>query len=85
MRRVGIFYAYWCHEWDTDFVPYVAKVKKLGFDQLEVNGGTIAQAGRESRKRLQAEADEQGGRLSYGIGLTPDHDVSSTAHPLSEQ
>jgi len=77
VRKVGIFYAYWCHEWDVDFLPYVKKVKDLGFDQLEVNGGTIVRMDKDSRKRLRAEADEHDISLSYGIGLTPEHDLSS--------
>lgn len=77
MRKVGIYYAYWCEEWDADFFPYIKKVKELGYDQLEINGGTIAMMTEEERKRLSDEAKIQGITLSYGIGLTADHDVSS--------
>ncbi len=38
MRNIGIYYAYWTQEWDVDFLPYIKKVKNLGFDQLEING-----------------------------------------------
>jgi len=77
MRKIGIFYAYWTREWDVDFVPFVRKVKRLGFDQLEVNGGTLVGMTPDSRRRLRDEALQQDIALSYGIGLTPDHDVSS--------
>lgn len=40
-NRVGIYYAYWAQNRDADFLPYVPKVKKLGFDTLEVNAGTL--------------------------------------------
>ena len=49
--KYGIFYAYWEKEWKGDFITYIEKVKKLGFDILEVGcgGGRIciplAQAG----------------------------------------
>ncbi len=85
MRRVGIYYAYWCHEWDVDFLPYVTKVSKLGFDQLEVNGGTVAKMDRDARKRLADEAAEQGVVLSYGIGLTAEHDTSSLDESIRQQ
>lgn len=78
MRRVGIYYAFWTREWDVDFFPFIAKVKSLGFDQLEINGGTFAVMTDAERRRLLDEAAKQGIVLSYGIGLTPDHDVSST-------
>ncbi len=38
MIKVGIYYAYWTHDWDADFHPYIDKVADLGFDILEVNG-----------------------------------------------
>jgi D-psicose/D-tagatose/L-ribulose 3-epimerase len=76
-RPIGIYYAYWTSEWDVDFVPFVARVKELGFDQLEVNGGTLVNMAPDARRRLRDEAEQHGVLLSYGIGLTPDHDVSS--------
>ena len=77
MRNVGIFYAYWTREWDVDFVPFVDKVKGLGFDQLEVNAGTVTNMTDGERKRLADYSKDQDIILSYGIGLTPDKDVSS--------
>lgn len=78
MRNIGIYYAYWTEEWDVDFVPFVAKVKNLGFDQLEVNGGTLVNMSTNQKKELKDTADKYGIKLSYGIGLTPVHNVSST-------
>jgi hypothetical protein len=36
MNKIGIYYAYWTHEWDADFHPFIDKVAALGFDLLEV-------------------------------------------------
>ncbi|MBK1723999.1 D-psicose 3-epimerase [Thiocystis violacea] len=77
MRNIGIYYAYWTQEWDVDFIPYIKKVKKLGFDQLEINGGTIAVMTSGERAVLREEAQREGIVLSYGIGLTPQNNVSS--------
>ncbi len=77
MRNIGIYYAYWTREWEADFLPFVKKVKNLGFDQLEVNGGTVASMKESETLRLVDEAKEHGICLSYGIGLTREHDVSS--------
>lgn len=41
MRKVGIYYSYWTTGWDVNFLPFVSKVKNLGFDQLVINGGTL--------------------------------------------
>ena len=26
-NKVGIYYAYWTHDWDVDFVPFLARVR----------------------------------------------------------
>ncbi len=77
MRNIGIYYAYWTSEWSADFVPFVKKVKDLGFTQLEVHGGAVAEMTDDGRKRLKDEAGAHDIVLSYGIGLTPDRNVSS--------
>ena len=33
-NKVGIFNAYWERNWDVDTMPYVKKVRELGFDVL---------------------------------------------------
>jgi len=77
MRNIGIYYAYWTQEWDVDFIPYIKKVKNMGFDQLEINGGTIAVMTPDERAMLRGEAERERIALSYGIGLTPQNNVSS--------
>lgn len=76
-RNVGIFYAYWTDTWDVDFMPFIGRVKGLGFDQLEINAGTLVGLSDHRLKSLCEEAQRNDISLSYGIGLTPDHDVSS--------
>lgn len=80
--KIGIYYAYWQQEWDAaDFIPYVKKVKSLGFDVLEVNAGSIADNDKDSRQRLKNAALENGIELSACIGLPPNMDIaSSDAH-----
>jgi D-psicose/D-tagatose/L-ribulose 3-epimerase len=74
-RKIGIYYAYWAEEWEADFLPYISKVKKLGFDQLEVQAAAVLNLSPEKREDLKKEADTHGIDLSYGIGLTADRDV----------
>lgn len=77
MRRVGIFYAYWEENWQVDFLPYVTKVKNLGYEQLEVHGCALEAMGRDSRLRLAATAADNDIVLSYGMGLAATVDPSS--------
>lgn len=77
MNKIGIYYAYWTHDWDADFNPYVDKVADLGFDILEVNAGTIATMSSTERKALREHADRRNIGLSYCIGLPAKYDVAA--------
>ncbi len=85
MRKVGIYYAFWTHEWDVEFEPYIKKIGKLGFDQLELNGGTIVEYDDTKRKSLKTLADDHNITLSYGIGLQKQYDVSSLDKKVRER
>lgn len=74
---IGIYYAYWTHEWDADFLPYVEKVKRLGFDTLEVNSGTVTRMSRGERDRLKNAAADAGIELTFCIGLPHAYDIAS--------
>ncbi len=76
-NKVGIYYAYWTHEWDVDFNPFIDKVANLGFDILEVNGGTIAKMSRNERLTLVNHARDCGLELTYCIGLPANYDIAS--------
>lgn len=77
MNRIGIYYAYWTHDWDADFHPFVDKVADIGFDVLEVNAGTVANMTAAERRSLKAHADDRGIGLSYCIGLPRPYDLAS--------
>ncbi len=83
MIKIGIYYAYWTHEWDADFHPFVDKIADLGFDILEVNGGTIANMSAAERKSLKAHADEKNVTLSYCVGLPAEYNIASADKTVS--
>lgn len=77
MNKIGIYYAYWTHDWDADFHPIIDKAASLGFDILEVNAGTITGMTSAERIVLRSHADERNMTLSYCIGLPPKYDLAS--------
>lgn len=77
MNKIGIYYAYWTHDWDADFHPFIDKVAGLGFDILEVHAGVIAKANPEERKSLKSHALDRNLALTYCIGLPPEYDLAS--------
>lgn len=76
-RPIGIFYAYWNHEWEADFLPYIGRVKRLGFDLLELNGAMLPGMDSRTRAGIKAEAEKAGILISWGLGLSKKLDVSS--------
>ena len=75
--KYGIYYAYWAKEWGGDFLPYIEKVKKLGFDVLEVACGAFDKDADETFRELRRAAEYHGLLLSGGYGPRPEHNLAS--------
>ena len=75
--KYGIYYAYWEKEWGGQFVPYVEKCKKLGFDVLEVACGAFHLENDQFFKELRAAAENNGMILTGGYGPRPEHNLAS--------
>ena len=71
----GIYYAYWEKEWAADYIPYVEKVAKLGFDILEIGGAALPAMNDAQLKELKNAADSNGIIITTGYGPAPQHDV----------
>ncbi len=76
--RYGIYYAYWEKQWGGDFVPYVSKVRRLGFDILEVACGAMFEQTDEELVLLGKVAADYGIELTGGYGPRPEHNLAST-------
>lgn len=75
--KFGTYFAYWEQEWDCDYYKYIDKVKRLGFDVLEVAGAglmSLDDAGLAALKKKAADAEI---KLTACIGLPKEYDVSS--------
>ena len=75
--KYGIYYAYWAKEWGGDFLPYIEKVRKLGFDVLEVACGAFDRDSDETFRELRRAAEYHGLLLSGGYGPRPEHNLAS--------
>lgn len=75
--KYGIYYAYWEKEWGGQFVPYVEKCRRLGFDALEVACGAFHLENDSFFKELRAAADDNGMILTGGYGPRPEHNLAS--------
>jgi len=75
--QFGIYYAYWESAWRANYLPYIDRVKALGFDILEVGCGDLDQWDDCACKALRDHANALGIRLTGGYGPRPEHDISS--------
>lgn len=75
--KYGIYYAYWEKSWGGDFIPYVDKVKKLGFDILEVAAAGLADAADDYALRLKDAAQKNGITLTAGLGPSAEINLSN--------
>lgn len=75
--KYGIYYAYWEKEWGGQFIPYVEKCSRLGFDILEVATGAFWQENASFFRELGQAAKDNGMRLTGGYGPRPEHNLAS--------
>ncbi len=74
----GIYYAYWEKEWAADYLYYVNKVARLGFDILEIGAAPLPDYTPAQIKALRDCAQENGIQLTAGYGPTYEHNISSS-------
>ncbi len=77
MNRIGIYFAYWERNWQADYISYIRKVKRLGFDVLEVEVGALEKMSGAEQDRIAQAARDEGIDLTYCIGLPPQYDLAS--------
>lgn len=80
--KYGIYYAYWEKEWCGDFLPYISKVKRLGFDILEVACGDFQTQPLSYFREMKYRCQENAIELTGGYGPRPEHNISS-ANPAT--
>ena len=75
--KYGIYYAYWEQEWASDYIPYIEKVAKLGFDFLEIACTPINGYTDQQLKDIRQAAKDNGIFLTAGHGPAPSQNLAS--------
>lgn len=75
--KYGIYFAYWEQEWAADYKKYIERVKKLGFDILEVSCAALAKMNNGELLELKNEAQAQGVILTAGYGPAASENLGS--------
>lgn len=76
--KYGIYFAYWEKEWDADYIPYIKKVKELGFDILEISCAALKNASSEELLLLKNTAREYDITLTAGYGPCANENLGSS-------
>ena len=82
--KYGIYYAYWEQEWASNYIPYIEKVAKLGFDFLEIACTPINGYTDQQLKDIRQAAKDNGIFLTAGHGPAPSQNLAS-ADPAIEK
>jgi D-psicose/D-tagatose/L-ribulose 3-epimerase len=77
MNKVGIYFAYWTRDWKADFLYYIEKVARLGFDVLEVSTANMLDMSPEQLGELKKAVEDKEMELTYCIGFPTDKDLAS--------
>ena len=75
--KYGIYFAYWEKEWAAEQIRYISKVKKLGFDILEISCAMLKNISDERLKELRHEAKAEGVILTAGYGPNASENLAS--------
>ena len=77
--KYGIYAPYWEHEWSLDYMKYIPKVKKLGFDVLEFSCAALSESYTTKEKMLDFKkcAEDNGVILTAGYGPTKEQNICS--------
>lgn len=75
--KYGIYFAYWEQEWGVDQKKYIEKVKKLGFDILEISCAMLKTISQQELKELRNMAEANGIMLTAGYGPGPQENLAS--------
>ncbi|MBQ3303229.1 MAG: sugar phosphate isomerase/epimerase [Clostridia bacterium] len=75
--QYGIYYAYWEKTWDADQLPYIKRVRDLGFDVLEIGCGMLKHMTDPQLAHFREVAEGEGITLTAGYGPSAGENLGS--------
>lgn len=75
--KYGIYYAYWEKNWSADYLPYIEKTAKLGFDCLEIACTPLPEYSTEQLREIRRAAKANGITLTAGHGPSATQNLAS--------
>ena len=75
--KYGIYYSYWEESWGADFVKYIEKVSKLGFDVLEINASALFDYSDNKINEVKKIINDNNIILTAGYGPIAEHNIGN--------
>ncbi len=76
-NKLGIYYAFWEQAWQADYLKYVHKAARLGFDVLELAAGSLPEMTSAQRRDISSAARDAEIELTYCIGMPLQYDMAA--------
>ena len=76
--KFGIYYPYWEKEWGGDAIGYIERVKRLGFDVLEVATADFAGKPDDYFTEMRKAAEYNGILLTGGYGPSVENNIGAS-------
>jgi D-psicose/D-tagatose/L-ribulose 3-epimerase len=73
-NKIGIYFAYWTSDWRADFVYYIEKAAKLGFDILEISTAYLDELPKTEIDKIRKAAEDHQIEITYCIGFPASED-----------
>ena len=76
MNRVGVHYAYWLHDWNTDFIRALEHAKEVGFEAVDFATADLMAMPPAERARVRRKAEELDLALAFAPATGPEVDIA---------
>lgn len=75
--KFGTLYSYWEKEWKTDYLECLKRIKKAGFDVMELGAPHLLEMSDSYITELKAAAKDLGLEISSNVGPAKKYDTAS--------
>ena len=75
--KYGTFYAYWTRDWTCDYRHYAEKIRKCGFDDMEISAPDIMTMTDRDIRELRETASGLGLLISCNLGPSKKYDIAN--------
>ncbi len=80
--KYGIYFAYWEKEWNADQKSYISRVKKLGFDVLEISCAMLKAISTQELMEMNKMAADAGITQTAGYGPGANENLASAKQDI---